>query len=188
MGLLLSMRCCCCSCRVNLALLLFVAFAVMSSQGLSTINKIRPVQAPDLPQLKQVIDSTELFPSDMLDDMLAGYLEKKEECLWLTTDNAHAVAYCAPEKMTEGTWNLYLLAVHASQQGNGVGTQLLQRLEETLASQKARVLLVETSGNDEFDRTRQFYQKRGFVEEARIREFYQEGDDKIIYWKKLSPS
>jgi len=34
-------------------------------------------------------------------------------------------------------------------------------------------------------RPRGFYRKHGFVEVARIPDFYTEGDDKVIFWKKL---
>ncbi len=47
------------------------------------------------------------------------------------------------------------------------------------------MLIVETSSLDRFERTRRFYRDRGFVEEARIREFYGPGDDKIVFWKLL---
>jgi ribosomal protein S18 acetylase RimI-like enzyme len=49
----------------------------------------------------------------------------------------------------------------------------------------ARVLLVETSGLPSFERTRAFYRKCGYDEEARIRDFYKAGDDKIVYRKML---
>jgi hypothetical protein len=34
--------------------------------------------------------------------------------IWLTDDDRKPVgmAYVAPERMTEGTWNMYLIAVH----------------------------------------------------------------------------
>jgi ribosomal protein S18 acetylase RimI-like enzyme len=48
-----------------------------------------------------------------------------------------------------------------------------------------RVLLVETSGTPDFERTRAFYRKCGYEEEARIRDFYQAGADKIVYRKAL---
>jgi ribosomal protein S18 acetylase RimI-like enzyme len=35
-----------------------------------------------------------------------------------------------------------------------------------------RILLVDTSGTPEFERTREFYRSNGFEEQARIREFY----------------
>ena len=147
---------------------------------------IRDATAADLDNLKQVIDSSELFPSEMLDDMIAGYLAGTEDCLWLTADDPTLVAYCAPEKMTECTWNLYLIAVHKNKQGTGIGTKALQHLQEQLVAKKsARILLVETSALPEFEQTRHFYLKMGFVEEARIRDYYQEGEDKVVYWKSL---
>jgi ribosomal protein S18 acetylase RimI-like enzyme len=47
------------------------------------------------------------------------------------------------------------------------------------------VLLVETSGLPAFARARAFYRARGFDEEARIRDFYAAGEDKIVFWKAL---
>ena len=126
----------------------------------TTSLSIRDVVASDVENLKKVVDSSELFPSEMLDDMISGYLAGTEDCLWLTADSSTAkdddnhsalIAYCAPEKMTEGTWNLYLIAVHKKLQGTGIGSQTLKYLEEQLVAKKGcRILLVETSGLPEF--------------------------------------
>ena len=149
---------------------------------------IRPIVPTDLPQLKAVIDGCGLFPSEMLDDMVAGFLsgESKEE-FWLTIDDqgSQAIAYCAPERMTQGTWNLLLIAVHPAKQGKGLGSCLMRHIERALAARGDRVLLVETSGLPSFEQTRAFYDKLGYDREARIRDFYNAGEDKIIFRKAL---
>ena len=99
---------------------------------------------------------------------------------------ALAVAYCAPERMTDGTWNLYLIAVHPDHQGQGRGAQLIGYVEQALAARGERILLVETSGLPSFARTRAFYGKCGYDEEARIRDFYSAGQDKVIFRKALT--
>ena len=149
---------------------------------------IRAVTRDDLPALKRVIDACALFPSGLLDEMVAGHLEQpSDKEIWLTVDDGGpvAVAFCAPEDMTEGTWNLYLIAVHPERQGQGLGRALMAYIERTLAARGQRILLVETSGNEEFARTRAFYHDCGYEEEARIREFYQAGEDKIVFRKAL---
>ena len=150
---------------------------------------IRPVNSQDIPALKKVIDSSELFPSEMLDDMIAGYLSDADsQDIWLTVEEAGtsiAVAYCAPEMMTEGTSNLYLIAVSKEYQGKGVGGAVMDHLEELLRQSGVRVLIVETSGLPDFERTRQFYLQKDYHQEAVIRDFYQEGEDKVVFWKKL---
>jgi ribosomal protein S18 acetylase RimI-like enzyme len=149
---------------------------------------IRAIARADLPALKAVIASSDLFPPEMLDDMTAGFLGEEEttDC-WLTLDDGEpaALAYVAPERMTSGTWNLHLIAVRANRQGRGYGALLLSHIERDLASRGERVLLVETSGLPTFERTRTFYERCGYVREARIRDFYQAGEDKIVFWKAL---
>ncbi len=153
---------------------------------------VRPVVPCDVPALKALIDATGLFPSDMLDDMLAPYFEQElaSTHFWLTNDEGGpvVVAYYAPERMTEGTWNLYLIAVHPQHQGGGRGSALLHQVEAALAGRGERVLLIETSGLPEFSRTRAFYLGNGYAEEARIRDFYQAGEEKVIFRKVLGAS
>ncbi len=154
------------------------------------MSEIRYVNPEDLDGIKYVIDSNELFPADLLDEMIEDYFQNQEsKHIWLIkeiNDVPIAVCYCAPEKMTNGTVNLYLIAVHKEYQGTGIGTELLRSLKYILKEQKQRVLLVETSGFKEFRKTREFYLKRDFHREATIIDFYQEGEDKIVFWKKLT--
>jgi len=124
----------------------------------------------------------------MLSQHFSGETNSRD--FWITDDDDGpvGVAYVAPERMTKGTWNLYLIAVHPDHQRQGRGMALLCYVEQMLAERGERVLLVETSGMDEFRYVRAFYRKNGYDEEARIREFYKAGDDKIVFRKALVAS
>jgi hypothetical protein len=75
---------------------------------------IRESKQADIYGLMQVIDAVELFPSSMLEGMMSPFLSggRSTPEFWLTDDQngPSGVAYCAPERLTEGTWNLYLIA------------------------------------------------------------------------------
>ncbi|RIW13432.1 N-acetyltransferase [Algoriphagus lacus] len=153
-------------------------------------DTIRTITKADLDQLKIVIESSGLFPAELLDGMVADYFSNSEsEDIWLTKldDNRPiAIVYCAPERLTDGTFNLYLIAVHKDFQAKGIGGQLMEYVEKLLQSKGKRILLVETSGLSEFELTRKFYDKCGYTREALIRDFYRDGEDKFVFWKKLS--
>jgi len=153
-------------------------------------TEIRKIQESDIPELKKVLDSSELFPSEMLDDMISDYLNNESSAdIWFTTTvngTPISIAYCAPERMTEGTYNLYAIAVRKDFQGKGIGKKMMEYLENLLVQNGNRVLIVETSGKSEFALTREFYIKCNYVKQAVIPEFYEEGDDKVVFWKKLS--
>jgi ribosomal protein S18 acetylase RimI-like enzyme len=158
------------------------------STGPPETSPIRAVRRDDAAALKAVIDATGLFPGEMLDAMLAPYLDGEATTdVWLTYDDGTpaAIAYHAPERMTSGTRNLLLIAVHPDRQGCGLGAALMAHVESSLTAAGDRVLLVETSSLPDFARTRRFYANLGYDEEARIREFYQAGEDKVIFRKAL---
>jgi len=153
------------------------------------LYKIRKVRKEDLPALKEVLDSTDLFPSEMLDDMISDYLSSpKSKDIWFTSliDNIPiSVGYCAPEKMTDGTYNLLAIAVRKDLQGKGIGSQMMTYIEDKLRDSNHRILIVETSGDIEYELTREFYKKCNYTLEAVVRSFYSDGEDKIVFWKKL---
>ncbi len=151
---------------------------------------VRPTESGDIPALQLVLDETGVFPSELLPGMIEGFLSSEEsQDLWMTCDlDGAAVGFCyaVPEEFTDGTWNMLAIAVHPEQQGAGHGGALVQALEAALRRQGHRVLIVDTSSTDEFSLTREFYRKNGYAEEARIRDFWAPGDDKVIFWKRLN--
>ena len=155
---------------------------------------IRSVTPDDKKALIGIASAVDLFSPQELEEfvgMLTEYFDGNlgHNHFWITYDDGEpiGVAYYAPEPYACGTWNLYFIAVHPDRQGEGWGGKLLQYVEEALTARGERILLVETSGLPNFERTREFYRKHGYNQEARIREFYKAGDDKIIFRKALNP-
>lgn len=150
---------------------------------------VRPVVAEDCAAIAEIADAT-LFPSDMLAPMIAPYLTDPESRhLWSVATIHNRVVgftYCEPERMTEGTWNLLAIAITPDLQGRGGGASLVASLEAELGGRGARILIVETSGLDAYARTRAFYAGLGYELEARIRDFYAAGEDKIVFRKAIS--
>lgn len=153
---------------------------------------IRPITPGDTSALIVLAQASRLFEPNQVDElsqMLTQHFDGNGNSrdFWIVDDDNGlvGVAYVAPERMTEGTWNLYLIAVHPDRQRQGRGKTLLKHVEQMLATRGERILLVETSGTEDFEYVRTFYRKSGYTEEARVRDFYTAGVDKIIYLKSL---
>lgn len=154
-----------------------------------TMKFVRPLVRDDLGRVGHLVDSNNMFPSEMLGDMTAAYFDGEGDThRWIVFDQQRVdgVAYYVPEQMTDGTWNLLLIAVDPDAHGQGIGSTLLRHVETELAGEDVRILLVETSGVPDFARTRGFYEMLGYDREARIRDYYAAGDDKVIFRKALS--
>ena len=97
-------------------------------------------------------------------------------------------AIYGPTMATDRTYDLYWIAVDRAAQGTGCGSVLLAEVERSLETLHARMLVIETSSRSDYTATRGFYLKRGYVEAARVREFYAPDDDRIILTKRLALS
>ncbi len=147
---------------------------------------VRAMRRDDLAGVRLVLDSTELFHSSLVDEMAEPFLSGNTSHLWLVAvseGRTLGFAYCEPERMTEGTYNLLAIAVAADRQRSGVGAALTRHVERGVRDRKGRLLLVETSTDSDQDGARAFYLKDGFTEEARIRDFYAPGQTKVVFWK-----
>ena len=90
-----------------------------------------------------------------------------------------------PTPCTAGTYDLYWIAVARGAQNAGTGTILLQEVERRLARADARLVIIETSSQPLYAPTRAFYERRGYAEVARVPDFYAEGDDRVIFAKRI---
>jgi ribosomal protein S18 acetylase RimI-like enzyme len=153
--------------------------------------QIRKAFKNDVNGLKEVLDSSELFPSEYLDDMMLDYFNNSEtEEIWFTAidefDAIVALGYCVPEKLTNKTYNLLAIAVRKELQGKGIGNTLMNYIEDYLRKGNKRILIVETSSDNHYELTRKFYLKLNYIHMATIKDFWNEGENKIVFWKKIN--
>ena len=91
-----------------------------------------------------------------------------------------------PTPSTDGTYDLYWLAVDPAAQGQGAGRALVREVERRLGARGARLLVVETSSRDDYAGTRAFYRATGYREAARVKDFYAPADDRIMLTMRLT--
>jgi GNAT superfamily N-acetyltransferase len=151
-------------------------------------DHIRPLRRGDLGRLANLVDENQMFPSGLLDDMTSAFFEGDPSQRWLVFDDGQvdAACYFVPEGFADSVWNLRMIAVNPRRHGKGLGTALMRHVEDMLAKEAVRMLLVDTSGKDHFKRTWYFYETLGYEQEARIRDYWARGDDKITFRKVLS--
>lgn len=90
-----------------------------------------------------------------------------------------------PAPLTDAVFDFYWLAVDPARRGRGVGRALLRAVEAAVASQRGRMLLVETSSKPSYAAAQALYEGAGYAQLARIPDYYRPGDDKLIYGKQL---
>ncbi len=91
-----------------------------------------------------------------------------------------------PTPLTRGTYDLYWIATDPAAQGKGIGGALMQYVEKNVHEEQGRLLVLETSSKESYEKTVGFYRRLGYEEASRIRDFYDVGDDKLIFVKRLS--
>lgn len=83
-------------------------------------------------------------------------------------------------------WDIYWIVVNKNKQKNGFGKQLLGMIEEAiLRINKYAVLRIETSSRDIYAPARRLYVSVGFKEECKIVNYFDIGDDLIVFFKHI---
>ncbi len=138
-----------------------------------------------LPEFKpaEVVVAEEVIDSYLAGPAGSGYHVLAAE------DGAAIKGYICygPTPLTDGTWDVYWIAVAAGEQGRGVGGALMAYAEDRIREAKGRLVIIETSSQESYEKTRRFYTKHGYQVIARLPDFYAPGDDKVILQKRLEP-
>jgi len=137
----------------------------------------------DTPEFKphEVAVAEELIDSYLNDPSGSGY-----HILVAEVDSTVAGYICyGPTPLTEGTWDIYWVAVAPEKQDRGIGSALMESTEREILKAKGRLAIIETSSTPAYEKTRRFHISHGYEMVARIPDFYAPGDDKLILRKRL---
>jgi ribosomal protein S18 acetylase RimI-like enzyme len=156
---------------------------------------IRPVQPADRDRLLDILVATKRFTAqevgwavDLVDKAIAEP-ERGEYVVQVLEDAGTIEGYVCygPTPMTDSVFDLYWIAVDPRRQGEGLGQRLLGFVENEVRRHNGRMLLIETSSKESYAPTLRFYERSGYDEISRIKDFYRVEHDKIVYSKKLTP-
>jgi GNAT superfamily N-acetyltransferase len=134
----------------------------------------------------------EFLPAEVVvaEELIDAYLEDPEGSGYYTVvAEAEGIvagyACYGPTPLTDGTWDLYWIAVEHNRQGQGIGRELMKFVEESIRGKNGRMLLIETSSKPDYEKTRNFYINIGYEIICTIPDFYAIGDDRVELWKRL---
>ena len=90
-----------------------------------------------------------------------------------------------PIACTKHSFDLYWIGVHEDTRGSGLGKILMKESEKIIKDLGGKGVYIETSSRDKYIPTQRFYDTCGCDLIARIKDFYDEDDDKLIYKRTL---
>jgi GNAT superfamily N-acetyltransferase len=100
-------------------------------------------------------------------------------------DDTIGYACYGPIGCTIGSIDLYWIVVDPAAQGRGVGRGLVTEVERLCRTQGSRKIYIETSDKPQYAPTREFYLRCGYKIDALQKDFYDDGDDKLVLVKDL---
>ncbi len=147
----------------------------------------------DICSILEIVKSTGFFYDDEVNTAVELIRERlKNGCLseyyFVFADYGEkTLAYSCygPIPGTKSAFDLYWIVTNNDYRGYGIGKSLLRETEKKVKKMGGTALYAETSSREKYTSTRMFYRKNVFTEIARIKDFYDTGDDKIIYVRQL---
>jgi ribosomal protein S18 acetylase RimI-like enzyme len=147
----------------------------------------------DVQTIHEIVDSTGFFNKDevrMAVELIQDRLMKGHESgyyfIFVEEDNKTIAYSCyGPIAGTQSSFDLYWIATHYDYRGKGLGKKLLAETEKKIGEMKGKNIYVETASKPHYEPTRKFYENCSYILEARLKQFYADDDDKLVYVKRL---
>lgn len=153
---------------------------------------IREIELSDRPAVHDLLRACGVFTEEevstaleVLDVGIAGGLDGDYPAFVEDEGLVRGYVCVGKTPLTAGTWHLYWICVHPESQRTGVGRALQSHVEQFIRSRGGERIVLETSSQPGYERTRSFYRRAGYGEVCRIKNFYKTGDDCVMFCKEL---
>lgn len=90
-----------------------------------------------------------------------------------------------PAPLTDRRFNLYWVVVNPKAQRQGMGRKLIDETEKRIRAAGGMHIYVETPSSDTYIEARTFYMHHGYRQLTVLKDFFRDGDDKVIFRKIL---
>ena len=148
----------------------------------------------DIESIREIVESTRFFYDHEIEiaaELITERLNLGEETgyyfVFAELDGVTVAYSCfGPIEMSRTSFDLYWIATHNEYRGKGIGKKLLYETFRAARDMGCRIIIAETSGLPHYAPTRAFYDITGFELEATLKDFYDMGDDKVFYTKRIS--
>ena len=156
-----------------------------------TVTLRQTVEPADRDYVRAIVESTGMFRPDEVDvavELVDEQLAKGEPSGYFFVfaeldDQVIGYACYGPIACTVSSFDLYWIAVHQDQQGQGLGRRLLEESEKLIRKAGGTRIYIDTSGRSQYEPTRRFYERCGYAVKATLADFYAPGDDRVIFAK-----
>jgi D-alanine-D-alanine ligase-like ATP-grasp enzyme/GNAT superfamily N-acetyltransferase len=156
---------------------------------------LRSIATPaDAARIREITADTGFFypvevdvAVELVDERLAKGERSGYYFLFADDATGETIGYVSygPIEMTDGSWDLYWIAVRSRAQGSGVGRVLVDAVEADVRARGGKRLYVETAGRPAYEPTRAFYRRCDYRVEGTFEDFYGPGDAKVVFVKWL---
>ncbi|MGB5217416.1 MAG: GNAT family N-acetyltransferase [Smithella sp.] len=160
---------------------------------MKTCTYRQQIQPSDIEAIAGIVESSGFFSDEEIEiaiQLAEEKMDRKEASSYrflFAEDDHRVLGYTCYGLIpaTSFSYDIYWIVVANDLQGQGLGKLLMAETEKLIGSSGGRQIYAETSSRDQYNPTHKFYESCGYRQEAFLKNFYSEGDGKIIYAKVL---
>jgi ribosomal protein S18 acetylase RimI-like enzyme len=159
---------------------------------MKTFTYRQQIQHSDIEAIADIVESSGFFSDEeveiaieLAEEKLAQPHESTYQFVFAEDDAQRVLGYTCYGLIpgTHFSYDIYWIAVHKDMRGLGLGKLLIAATEKLIYQHGGRQIYADTSSRDQYKPTHKFYESCGYHQEAYLKNFYHEGDSKIIYAK-----
>jgi ribosomal protein S18 acetylase RimI-like enzyme len=151
---------------------------------------VRPIIPEDREHLVRVIKQQKNFlpcEIDVASEVIDATFNPVEDYQALAAfdPQQHLLGFISfgPIPLTVNRFDIYWIAVDPDNGRHGIGTVLVREMEKRLQQTGSGHIYIETSSTEGYLPARLFYEKNDYQLVSHLKDFYRDGDDRMIYRK-----